>query len=48
MGGAPSYVYDRVNYDLSPLTAYYVGLTRSSEEQRRWNLRLSEYDLYGY
>ena len=46
--GVPSYKYDRVEYVLSPLSAYYCGLTRYSEDQQKWNLRKSEYDLYGY
>jgi hypothetical protein len=48
MGGAPSDAHDRVDFVLSPLTAYYVGLTRSSEDQQKWNLRQSEYDRFGY
>ena len=48
MGGAPSDAHDRVDFVMSPLTAYYVGLTRSSEDQQKWNLRQSEYDRYGY
>ena len=46
--GDPSYDYDHVDYVLSPLSAYYVGLTNYSSDQQENNLRKSEYDLFGY
>ena len=48
MAGAPTDQYDRVQFTFSPLVAYYAGLTRSCDWVTKWNLRKSDYELYGY
>lgn len=48
MAGAGSKKQDRVEYTFSSLVAYYAGLVRSSKDQQKWNLRKSEFELYGY
>ena len=48
MAGAPTNKYDRVQFTFSPLVAYYAGLTRSCDLVDQWQLRKSDYELYGY
>ncbi len=48
MAGASTNKYDHVQFTFSPLVAYYAGLTRSCDLVSQWNLRKSDYELYGY
>lgn len=48
MAGAATDQYDRVQFTFSPLVAYYAGLTGSCDLVQKWNLRKSDYELYGY
>ncbi len=48
MAGAATNKYDHVQFTFSPLVAYYAGLTRSCDLVEQWNLRRSDYELYGY
>ena len=48
MAGASTKKYDRVQFTFSPLVAYYAGLTTSCDWVDEWDLRKSDYELYGY